>query len=118
VRGKVFRSVQYKNWHRDAAITLAPQIRRACVFGAYELNVKLTGRRKRGDCDNRLKAVNDLLQSVGVIVDDKLCTRAAVERADIGAHDCLITVTGEIAYKDRWEFVTMKAKAEKKLGRR
>lgn len=97
-------------------MTLSAQVHNCVVLGQYELNVKLTDRRTRGDCDNRLKAVNDLLQSMWIVVDDKLCIRASVERGDTEKHDCILTVTGEIAYNDQWEFAAWRAK--KKLGRR
>lgn len=114
--GRVTTSVKYKKWHHDASRALTPQIRGSGVFGAYELNISLSKAVKRGDADNRIKAVHDLLQSVGVIVNDKLCTRTTVERADTGIHDCVLMIAGEFAYKNQWEFA--EDKARKKPGRR
>lgn len=36
-----------------------------------------------GDADNRMKACLDLLQHVGVVVNDKLCDPVSIGRADV-----------------------------------
>jgi Holliday junction resolvase RusA-like endonuclease len=38
----------------------------------------------RGDIDNRVKALNDLLVRHGVVEDDRFCRRLLIERGDVG----------------------------------
>lgn len=45
----------------------------------------------RGDADNRLKAVGDLLQQAGVVANDKLCDPVSIGRADV--QQTTITIT-------------------------
>ena len=123
VRGRVVIDVKYKKWKADAATSICLNNRHFPVFGAYELHVKLSVKFNRGDADNRLKAIHDIAKEVRMIVDDKFCQRTSIEWATID-HDCLVKLTGEIAYKDQWEFATAqaarlrpKARARKTIGR-
>ena len=117
VRGRVVLSPDYKYWKHRAveSVTFLQQLGKQPVCGVHELELYLSTvhRSKRGDADNRLKAVLDIVAELKFIVDDKLCRRASVEWATID-HDCLVRLTGEIAYKDQWEFA--KALAAKQYG--
>jgi Holliday junction resolvase RusA-like endonuclease len=118
VRGRVVLSEHYKNWKHDACHNagVLQQLGKNPVIGTHELELKLsTSFMGKGDADNRLKAVFDVAQELKLIVDDKLCRRAVVEWATID-HDCLVRLTGEIAYKDQWEFA--KAVATKQYRQR
>jgi crossover junction endodeoxyribonuclease RusA len=110
VRGRVLKSSHYKQWQRDAKnAAITQSLSKLPVFGVYELELKLaTQLRKRSDADNFLKAVHDSAKALGLIVDDKLCRKTSVEWATID-HDCLVKLTGEIAYKDQWEFAAATA---------
>jgi len=107
VRGRVILDKKYKNWKHLAAKAIVTQdFRNYPVFGPHQIEVKLsTTVRHRGDADNRLKAILDLAKELRFIMDDNDCTRASVEWATID-HDCLVKLTGEIAYADQWEFAT------------
>src|SRR6202030_1859034 len=94
------------DWKKGAsdAIIVLQNLGKSPVLGAHELSLKLNSNRiKIGDADNRIKAVLDLAAECHLIVNDKQCRRASVEWATID-HDCLVRLTGEIAYKDQWEF--------------
>jgi len=107
----VILDANYKKWKRNASelVAVTQGINTGPVLGAHELELKLSvNAGKRGDADNRLKAVLDIAKELGFIVDDKLCRRASVEWATID-HDCLVKLTGEIAYKDQWEFAAATA---------
>ena len=118
VRGRVVLSPDYKYWKKRAieSVTVLQQFGKQPVCGVYELELYLSTvhRSKRGDADNRLKAVLDIVTELKFVVDDKFCARASVEWATVD-HDCLVKLTGEIVYKDQWEFA--KALAAKQYGR-
>ena len=115
VRGRVVLDKHYKDWKKAAAnaVIITQNIRQQPVLGIHQLELRLA-QGKRGDADNRIKAVLDFLaQELKFIENDKLCRRASVEWATID-HDCLVRLTGEVAYKDQWEFA--KALAAKRYG--
>jgi len=106
VRGRVVLSPEYKNWKRAATdqIQVVQNLGKSPVLGVHQLELCLsTVFRNKGDADNRLKSVLDVICACRLVVDDKFCARASVEWATIN-HDCLVKLTGEIAYKDQWEF--------------
>ena len=106
VRGLVILGANYKNWKKRAveSVTILQKVGKQPVLGVHELELYLSmGVGKRGDADNRIKAVLDIAVELMFIVDDKFCRRASVEWATID-HDCLVRLTGEVAYKDQWEF--------------
>ena len=105
VRGRVIMDAAYKKWKRDACqcVCSLQKFVSQPVLGAYELNAQLSTKFHRGDADNRLKAIHDIAKELRIIVDDKFCRKTSIEWATID-HDCLVKLTGEIAYKDQWEF--------------
>ena len=104
VRGRVVLDLHYKKWKTEAlqSLCLLQGAGKQPVLGVYDLETYLSVRLKRGDADNRLKAVHDIAKAARFIVDDHLCRKTSIEWADI-EHDCLVRLTGEIAYKDQWE---------------
>lgn len=81
---RVVKSVEYKRWlvHAGMVIQMAKAAGEIRPFaGKYMLLLALPPT-MRGDIDNRHKAVNDLLQSVGLIENDSLCECLLVMRAD------------------------------------
>src|ERR1700719_229155 len=118
VRGRVILSRHYKDWKKSAsdAIIVLQNLGKSPVLGTHELSLKLKSNRiKIGDADNRIKAVLDIAAECHLIVNDKQCRRSSVEWATI-EHECLVRLTGEIAYADQWEFAS--ALAARKTVRR
>lgn len=87
--GGVRRSSRYASWIRTAGTTLLIQ-RPGRIAGPYSLHVILS-RRRRVDMDNTVKALSDLLETHGVIENDRLCNRLTVEWAE-DIDDCRVTV--------------------------
>src|SRR5216684_192007 len=75
VRGRVVLSPDYKDWKQRAveSVTFLQQLGKQPVCGVHELELYLSTvhRSKRGDADNRLKAVLDIVAKLKFIVDDK-----------------------------------------------
>jgi crossover junction endodeoxyribonuclease RusA len=79
-RGRV-PSSQYKAWKNAAGLTL--NIQRPEKFtGAVDVRVGIP-KRTRGDIDNRVKALLDLLVAHGVIEDDKHVQNLTVGRDEL-----------------------------------
>jgi crossover junction endodeoxyribonuclease RusA len=95
VRGKGRAKTQkYRDWEADAGVYLMQQRewKSQKVNGSYELDIRLPENIK-GDIDNRIKCVSDLLVSVGAVEDDKHARRVSIERhADVPELDCYVTV--------------------------
>ncbi len=71
-RGRVFKSAEYKKWIVDAGLILNTQHPKP-VLGPYKLTVQLRVGGVKMDLDNSIKPTNDLLQTMGVIKNDKFC---------------------------------------------
>ena len=101
-RGRFHPSSDYARWKQEAdAAAQGQELCDAPALGRYAIDVKLSESLiGRGDADNRLKAVNDWCQRAGLIVDDGNCRRASIEWTNI-AHECTVTLTGEIAYASK-----------------
>ncbi len=101
-RGRLHLSAGYTKWLRQADDAAQDQeLCDAPSLGRYAIEVKLSERFiGRGDADNRLKAVSDWCQRAHLIVDDRDCRRASIEWTNI-AHECTVTLTGEIAYASK-----------------
>lgn len=68
----------YRGWIRDAGWLLVLQ-RPDHIPGKYNMSVRIPSSTK-GDCDNYLKALGDLLQRHGVIVNDRLSQEISICR--------------------------------------
>lgn len=79
-RGHVYRTKDYEAWLKncDAWCLLKHQYPRQRIAGPFEIEILLDDRR-RGDGDNRIKAVLDWLQSREIIADDKNCRHGSWE---------------------------------------
>jgi Holliday junction resolvase RusA-like endonuclease len=64
------------------------------ITGKVSIRIDLP-RGVRGDCDNRVKATLDLLQSVGIVENDRQCDPVTIGRADV-AHTT-ITIEPSVA---------------------
>lgn len=88
------KTAAYKNWISTASWLLHAQ-RPNPIQGKYRLLV-LVGP-TRADIDNLAKAVNDLLQSQGVVENDRLCEGIALERSEdvpANAVHCIVQEVG------------------------
>lgn len=80
VRGKVIKSADYKNWLNMAGWQIQAQ-RPGKIDGAYTLHVTFP-ECMRGDLDNRVKAISDILQKQGVIENDSYAFEIHLMRRD------------------------------------
>jgi crossover junction endodeoxyribonuclease RusA len=89
-RGRA-KTAEYSAWIKEAGTALSRQMPKQEISGQVCLRIDLDKRRK-GDCTNRAKAVEDLLVSHGILSDD---SQKWVRRVDIGWEDvrgCVVTV--------------------------
>ena len=111
IRGRTILAPEYKDWKKRAtdALLIEQGLGNSPVLGTHQVNVYLSDRfAARRDADNRLKAILDIAGKCRLVVDDKLCRKASIEWAEI-EHDCLVNLSGEIAYMDQWEFAKVQA---------
>jgi len=73
--GRRYKTRLYRAWERDAAWEIRTQ-HPGHVIGKYALTLILP--KIRGDIDNRLKPVLDLLHRLGITPDDRHCVNARV----------------------------------------
>lgn len=80
-RSQVYLSPSYVKWKKAADAMPRPP---GFVCGRFEAEIAVcpTKGNPRGDLDNRIKAVLDWSQRVGIIEDDKHCQRLIVEWVD------------------------------------
>lgn len=82
VMGKTLKSKDYRDWMRNALVTIACQ-KPTKVQGRFEIAFLFYAKDKRRlDLDNRLKAPLDALKAAGVIEDDYLCRKLTAEWSD------------------------------------
>lgn len=78
--GKPFISDRYASWKRVADnYYLANKRHWPPVKGHFRAVVTLDAKHRRGDADNRVKALFDWLQRVEIIENDSLCDGLTVE---------------------------------------
>jgi Holliday junction resolvase RusA-like endonuclease len=75
-RGRVFKTDAYKSWIETATNQLNSQYP-GTILGPYKLTIQLRVGPKI-DLDNAVKPTNDLLQSAGVIENDKHCRQVSL----------------------------------------
>lgn len=72
--GRRYTTKKYKDWQIAAGWEYHAQRRRITpIRGPYTIHIVLSAKGRRGDCDNRIKATQDLLVKLGVTPDDRLC---------------------------------------------
>lgn len=77
-RGR-FKSAKYRQWLALAATALKEQGIQPITYESLALTIRVARPTSRSDLDNRIKAIPDLLQSCGIIKDDKRIARLDVE---------------------------------------
>jgi Holliday junction resolvase RusA-like endonuclease len=75
-RGRVYKTDEYKSWIETATNQLNSQYP-GTILGPYKLTIQLRVGPKI-DLDNAVKPTNDLLQSAGVIENDKHCRQVSL----------------------------------------
>jgi Holliday junction resolvase RusA-like endonuclease len=75
-RGRVFKTDAYKSWIEAASNELNRQYP-GSIVGPYKLAIQLRVG-PRIDLDNCVKPVNDLMQSSGVVENDKHCRQVSL----------------------------------------
>lgn len=88
---RTLKSKAYLQWISDAGAMLNAQ-RPGMIEGHYALTVTVTNK-SRIDLDNTIKAVNDLLQSQGVVTNDRLCEEISVRRGNVSGMSVLVVAT-------------------------
>ena len=85
-------SAEYAQWKQDARASLR-RMDLAPVFGPYRLLIEVSDRDK-GDLDNRIKAVSDVLVSLQLTSDDRNAWEVAVRRnKQVHPRLCRVTVS-------------------------
>jgi hypothetical protein len=59
------------------------------VLGQYEMEI--TFRENKGDLSNRVKVVEDFVQNIGLVENDRLCRRLLVQFGD-PPHGCRVRI--------------------------
>lgn len=77
----MIRTSQYKNWLVEAGLFLNRQAKNR-IIGPYALSLYVS-RKSRADLGNAEKAVSDLLQTHGVIENDRHAQRIEMAWADV-----------------------------------
>lgn len=92
-KGRVFLSVKYRTWKEEAGWALKQQkLRAGKITGRYTLRLILSSVKRRGDCDNRLKATLDLFKEHGITPDDRYCEKATAEWGDAQEGTCRVVI--------------------------
>jgi Holliday junction resolvase RusA-like endonuclease len=79
-KGRAFKSERYRVWLRAADNEFLQHRKKWLpVAGNFRVHITLNDKRRRGDADNRIKALLDFLQRVGLIENDKLCDGVTAE---------------------------------------
>lgn len=74
-----FKSGEYRAWLKQAASGIMDQGAHRLDYDSFALTIRIARPSSRSDLDNYIKAIPDLLQSCGVIENDKLIMRLDVE---------------------------------------
>lgn len=71
---QVYPSKRYKAWKDEAdALYLANKKNWKPIKGRFRAHITFNEKKRRGDLDNRIKAIFDWAQRAGLIENDKLC---------------------------------------------
>lgn len=88
---RTLKSKEYLQWVSDAGAMLNAQ-KPGVVEGHYALTITVSDK-CRLDLDNCIKATNDLLQSQGVVTNDKLCREITIRHGSCDGMKVLVVST-------------------------
>lgn len=89
--GGRFKTKSYRAWLAEAGWQLATQARRQFP-GDVTLEMRFGPRQPNADCSNKIKAVEDILVTHGVLVDDRHVVKVSAEWAP-DVRGCEVTIT-------------------------
>lgn len=99
-KGRTYISKQYKAWKDEAMARYLEQRSSAGnpIVGNFTYHIILDEKRRKvaRDGDNRGKVVLDLLQSVGLIEDDKLADAGSWSWGPVDGGGCIVRAYGKI----------------------
>ena len=73
-RGRI-KTREYLRWRAEAGWLLKPQLHgRNAPLDEYGIRIEVGRSQSRADIDNLIKPISDLLQSLNVIRNDRLCS--------------------------------------------
>lgn len=87
-----FLSERYKTWKRVFDSIVMAMVPRPKVAGHFIASITLNANKRKGDADNRAKAVLDALQRCGIIENDSLADSITV-RWGYAPEGCNIVLT-------------------------
>lgn len=91
--GGMYLHPAYEAWKTQVGLTLVVSGRpKPRIAGPFRARIVLDASRRRGDCDNRIKAVLDALHRYRVTDDDSLCTHVSAEWGDDAPLGCRVTL--------------------------
>ena len=89
---------RYATWKRVADNIIMATRPKPRIRGHFAIYIVLDDRKRRGDADNRAKALLDTLQRAGVIEDDKLANHVSIGWGPAnGCHVSIVSIPGEKA---------------------
>ena len=101
-RGRIFRSKRYKTWLRECdVLALMHAWRKQKVSGRYCVLITLNNKKRRGDCDNRIKAVLDWLRRAELTDDDRHCDEVIARWGDAPAGCRVLILESSNADRER-----------------
>jgi Holliday junction resolvase RusA-like endonuclease len=99
----VYPSPRYATWKRvaDNALLAKGKRRPKGVKGNFEAVVTLNDAKRRGDADNRMKALMDWLQRSGLIENDSLADKITVGWGPTNGAGCIVTLSPSLRSIER-----------------
>lgn len=87
---RIVKNPEYISWQNDASVLLAMS-KMKYVRGKYNLFITLP-EKTRGDMDNYIKPLSDILTLNGIIDDDKHCNAISVTRSNVPKGHCYLEI--------------------------
>lgn len=91
-RSKPYLDERYATWKRVFDSIIMATVPRPKVLGNFIVSITLNAAKRKGDADNRAKAVLDALQRCGIIENDKLADSVTI-RWGYAPDGCTVIVT-------------------------
>ncbi len=94
-KGVFYKDAKASQWALNALWSIRAAGVPKLPAGRYSLSLTLHGLRKNSDLDNRVKAIQDVLQASGIIENDKHIDRLHVYRG-LGGPPALVDILVEL----------------------